>query len=432
MAIGVPGAAAFAILRHRLYGIEVVLKRTVVFAVLGAFVAAVYLALVLGVGSLVTDPGTNRLVVFAAAGIAALAFQPLRLRAGRLADRLVYGERASPYQVLSEFSERVGGTYSTDDVLPRLVRLLAAGTGATSTHVWLCVGNQLRPEASWPDDTVRPAVVARNGDGLPEFPGEGRGFAVRHRGELLGALTLSTPPSEPLTASQERLVEDLAAQVGLVLRNVRLIEELRASRQRIVAAQDARAKQLERNIHDGAQQQLVALAVKLRLARGLVRADPDRAESMLVDLQDVARSSLEDLRDLARGIYPPLLADAGLVEALTAQARKSSVPAEVEATGVSRYGQEVESAVYFACLEALQNVAKYAGAGRVRIELRSDDGRLTFSVIDDGFGFDTGGATLGTGLQGIADRIEAVGGTFLLRSAPGGGTSVGGSIPVAG
>jgi signal transduction histidine kinase len=214
-----------------------------------------------------------------------------------------------------------------------------------------------------------------------------------------------------------------------VLRNVRLIEELRASRRRIVTTQDERAKTLERNIHDGAQQQLVALAVKLRLAEGFARTDPERTASMLSDLQAEANDALENLRDLARGIYPPLLADRGLPAALEAQARKSAVPVDVQARGVDRYPQEIESAVYFSCLEALQNVAKYADASSASVELGHEDGHLTFRVTDDGRGFDATTRTYGTGLQGMADRLDSIGGTLEVTSSPGRGTTIAGRIP---
>jgi signal transduction histidine kinase len=153
---------------------------------------------------------------------------------------------------------------------------------------------------------------------------------------------------------------------------------------------------------------------------------------MLSDLQTDTQGALEDLRDLARGIYPPLLADRGLPTALEAQARKSPVPVTVEADGVARYPQGVESAVYFCALEALNNVAKYAGASRVEIRLAQTDGYLTFSVTDDGRGFDPAASGAGTGLQGMADRLEAVGGSLELTSAPGAGTTVTGSVPAGG
>jgi signal transduction histidine kinase len=199
-----------------------------------------------------------------------------------------------------------------------------------------------------------------------------------------------------------------------------------------VTAQDARAKALERNIHDGAQQQLGAMAVKLRLAEQLTERDAVKAREMLASLQGEMTEALENLRDLARGIYPPLLADRGLVTALDAQARKGAVPTTVEAEAVGRYPPEVEAAVYFCCLEALQNVAKYAGASRARILLSAGDGELHFSVEDDGRGFHAAATSYGTGLQGMADRLDAIGGTLHVRAEPGKGATITGRIPAEG
>jgi signal transduction histidine kinase len=253
---------------------------------------------------------------------------------------------------------------------------------------------------------------------------------VIHRGETLGALSMTTALSDPIDPVRERLVRDLAAQAGLVLRNVRLVEELRESRRRIVAAQDDRAKQLERNIHDGAQQQLVALAVKQRLAASLVGRDDDRARAILDELQGQTTRALEDLRDLARGIYPPLLADRGLEAALRAQAERAAIPVIVSADGAVRYPQEVEAAVYFSCLEAVQNITKYAEASRAEIRLTNGAGVLAFEVVDDGRGFDASATSYGTGLQGMADRLAAIGGELEIDSTPGVGTTVRGSVPL--
>jgi signal transduction histidine kinase len=238
------------------------------------------------------------------------------------------------------------------------------------------------------------------------------------------------PASDPMNPSKERLIRDLAAQAGLVLRNVRLFEELRASRQRLVSAQDAERRRLERNIHDGAQQQLVALQVKQRLVEGTIERDPSKALGMMSQLQADTTEALETLRDLARGIYPPLLADQGLGAALESQARKSPVPISVEAEGVARYPQDVEAAVYFCALEAMNNLAKYADASRAMVSLSQSDGTLRFSVSDDGVGFDVARDSNGTGLQGMADRIDAIGGSLEIRSAPGEGTTVVGRVPV--
>jgi signal transduction histidine kinase len=215
-----------------------------------------------------------------------------------------------------------------------------------------------------------------------------------------------------------------------VLQNVRLIEELRASRQRLVAAQDEERRKIERNLHDGVQQQLVALNVQLGLLSRTAERDPSKVPAMTEQLQVRATEALEDLRDLARGIYPPLLADQGLAAALEAQARKAAVPTTVTSEGVGRYDQAVESAIYFCSLEALNNVAKYAGASSAAIALAQEDGHLRFSVHDDGAGFDTTTTSYGTGLQGMADRLDAIGGSITVDSAPGNGTVVTGTVPV--
>jgi signal transduction histidine kinase len=428
--LGVPAAYLVAIFRHGLWDLDVVVKKTLQYGVLvagsTAVVGLVFVAIptaVFGVGGDVLDP-----VPIAIGAILAVGFMLIRTRARRWANRVVYGKRATPYEVLSEFGERVGETYSTEDVLPRMVQLLGDASGARTARVWLRIGDEMRVEASWPPGAAIPPAVPLRSDELPDFGEEA--FQVRHQGELLGALTVSPAPDDPMNPAKEKLIRDMAAQAGLVLRNVRLIEDLRESRRRIVSAQDERARALERNIHDGAQQQLVALSVQLRLAEGMVDRDPAKARELLADLQARTGETLEDLRDLARGIYPPLLADKGLPAALEAQARKSPVPVTVLPDGVGRYGPDVESAVYFCCLEALNNVAKYAEASTVEIRLAHVNGELRFDVIDDGRGFDPSATDHGTGLQGMADRIDAVGGALDVQSAPGRGTTVSGRLHV--
>jgi signal transduction histidine kinase len=416
----IPGSVGVAILKYRLYDIDLVIKKTVVFTL----VASVLTALYLGVIALATVGTVPRILV----GILLLVvtFNPVRRAARSLADRLVYGRRATSYEVLADFSEHMAETYATDDVLPRMAQILAGATGATTATVWLRVGGELRPAATSAGDP--PRAAAAPGDALPEIP-EDLVVEVRHQGELLGALSLSTPANDPLDPARRRLVSDLASQAGLVLRNARLIEELKASRQRLVAAQDEERRRLERNLHDGAQQQLVALSVKVRLAQQLTSRDPDGATAMLEDVQADATDALENLRQLARGIYPPLLADKGLVTALEAQVRRAAIPVRVHGEGVERYGQDVEAAVYFSCLEALQNVAKYADATQAEVVLSNGDGVLRFEVRDDGVGFDPASTGYGTGLQGIADRLAALEGSVEIQSALGQGTAVIGSVP---
>ena len=425
LGIGIPIACAVAILKYHLYDLDIVVKRTVVFTIVAAFITLLYL------GALALAAFTS-IGAIAGAVIFVLTFNPVRRRAKALADRVVYGKRATPFEVLSEFSANLGDTYSVDDVLPRMTQLLAASTGADDVRIWLRRDRSLVDVARWPAEAPSAPMRELVDDALPSYGPAISAFAVSHQGELLGAITLSMPPSDPIDASKQRLILGLASQAGLALQNVRLVDDLRASRRRIVAAQDERAKKLERNIHDGAQQQLVALAVKLRLLEHQIERDPAEARAMASALQESANETLEDLRDLARGIYPPLLADKGLGPALEAQARKAAMPVTVSADGIARFGADVESAVYFSCLEALQNAAKYAEARAVRVRLTNGAGDLRFEVTDDGRGFDPTTTNYGTGLQGIADRLAAVGGELTVTSAPGDGTAVAGSIPLAG
>ncbi|HSJ51980.1 MAG TPA: histidine kinase [Actinomycetota bacterium] len=428
--IALPVAIGISVLQYRLFDLDVVVKKTLIAGSLVLLVVAVYGTLVWLFGASTTDGGTS-VWYFLVPLLLGIAFRPVMRLSRKVADRLVYGRRATPYEVLTEFSERVGDAYATDDILGRMAQILGQGVGASIARVWLLVGAELRAETTWPSDAPSPPAVAMRADRLPDLPGQ-TVVEVRDRGELLGALSVAMPPSDPMTPAKEKLVRDLAAQAGLVLRNVRLVEELRASQRRIVAAQDQERRRIERNIHDGAQQQLVALAVKARLARQLAERDPIQAVEVLSQIEAETQTALEDLRDLARGIYPPLLADKGLPAALEAQARKSPVPVDVDADGVGRLPQDVEGAVYFSVLEALQNVAKYADATRASVRLRIADGDMTFEVEDDGNGFDASSTGYGTGLQGIADRLAALEGDLEVRSAPNEGTVLTGHVPLGG
>jgi signal transduction histidine kinase len=439
---GIPVSVGVAILRYRLYDIDIVISRTLVYGALAVFITAVYVAIVVGIGNLIGSGGQPNLALsIVATAVVAVAFQPVRERLQTIANRLVYGKRATPYEVLSQFSERVAESYAAADVLPRMAHVLADGTGAERAQVWLRAGATLRPAAVWPSTNgtapaETPESVSLVGDTVSEIPEATRVVEVRHQGELLGALTVTKRQGESLTPVEEKLLDDLASQAGLVLKNVGLtaellqrLEDLRASRQRLVAAQDEERRRLERNLHDGAQQNLVALKVKLGLAEVLAGKDPARAKALVGELKSDADEALETLRDLARGIYPPLLADKGLAAALQAQARKATVPVDVESDGTGRYPQEVEAAIYFCCLEALQNIQKYANASIATVRLIESDGGLSVEVSDDGKGFDPAVVRKGSGLQNMEDRLAAMGGTVAIRSAPGEGTSVTARIP---
>ncbi|HEY6468298.1 MAG TPA: sensor histidine kinase [Candidatus Dormibacteraeota bacterium] len=435
--VAIPGAIGIAVLKYQLYDIDVLISRTLVYGVLAAFITAVYVGIAVGVGTLVGSGGKPNLALsIVATAIVAVGFQPVRERVQRVANRLVYGKRATPYEVLSEFSGRVAETYAADEVLPRMARVLQEGTGAESATVWLRGSAELRPAATYPDGTEIHEPLPMSNGSPPLLPDTTRAVEVRHQGELLGALSVSKRRGEALTPIEDKLIDDLALQAGLVLKNVGLsadlqlrLDELRASRQRLVHAQDLERRRLERNLHDGAQQHLVALKVKLGLVEMLLGRDPAKAAATLGQLKGDADEALETLRDLARGIYPPLLADKGLVVALESQARKATVPVSVEAGAVTRYSQDVEATVYFCVLEALQNVQKYAGATQVVVRLSAGNGTLAFSVLDDGAGFDPAVAKKGAGLTNMADRIDALNGSVLVTSHLGAGTTVHGELP---
>jgi len=437
--VAFPVAAAISIFKYRLYDVDIVISRTIVYGALAVFITAVYVGIAVGIGALAGGGGKPNLgLSILATAIVAVGFQPVRERLQRVANRLVYGKRATPYEVLSEFSAHVADTYAADEVLPRMARVLQEGTGAESATVWLRSGDQLRPAATYPlSEVEQPSLPIANG-ALPAIASASRSAVVVQQGEVLGALSIAKRKGEALTPIEVKLVDDLAHQAGLVLKNVGLtaellhrLEELRISRQRLVRAQDEERRRLERNLHDGAQQHLVALKVKISLLETLRAKNPDGAAAMLTDLKSDADEALETLRELARGIYPPLLADKGLRAALEAQARKATLPVTIDADGVGRYPPDVEAAVYFCCLEALQNVQKYAKASRATVRLSADDSHLLFEVVDDGGGFDAATAKLGSGLQNMSDRIDALGGTFALESTPGAGASVRATLPVA-
>jgi signal transduction histidine kinase len=365
----------------------------------------------------------------------AAAIAPAQQRVQRAANRLVYGPRATPYEVLSTLSERMGDALPAEDTMALMARLLAQATAADRADVWLVVGDSIRLAAGHPEATDEASYRLDSG-ALPDLGPVTATAAVRHGDQLLGALTVTKPRAETLALREHKLLTDLAAQAALVLRNAQLtaelvgrLAELRASRQRLVQATDDTRRQLERNLHDGAQQQLVAIKIKLGLAHRM--ADGDQTLGPLLStLADETGDAIDNLRDLARGIYPPLLADQGLVAALRAQATKAPLDVTVEAGDIGRFHQNVEAAVYFCCLEALQNIVKYAGADHAHITLDfNGSSLLRFSVRDNGVGFDPESTGRGAGLQNIADRLDALDGTLQIDSQPGAGTTLRGSLP---
>jgi len=412
-----------------------------------AFVITVYVVVVLGGGVLIgkTSSPSLPLSVLATA-IVALAFEPVQARLERAAAELLRGGAPSPYEVLSRFSENVTGSYPTEELPSRMATLLGEGTGAAWAQVWLTVQGELTLAASWPETsepvTEPPRLAADARDSTGELR---RAVSVRHAGALLGVLRLQERPGSPLTSVEERLFTGLAAQAGLVLRLAGLraelaarhaellvrADELRLSRERLIETQDAERRRLERDIHDGAQQHLVALAVNLRLAETVAAKSPERAAKVLEAQSEAAREAIDTLTQLSRGIYPRLLADEGMVQALRAALAISPIPVRVEAVDVPRLPSAIEAALYFCCMEAVQNAAKHSLASRVTVTIGTQDGSVRMTVDDDGEGFDVSYAEPGAGLTNMRDRIDAAGGQLQMTSTPGVGTRVDVHVPVS-
>jgi signal transduction histidine kinase len=450
--------------------VDRLLTHTVALAGLTGLVVAVYVVVVLGLGHTPTgDERTLLLLSMVAAALAALLYLPARRWLTERANRLVYGERVAPDETLRTFGQRLTRSMPMEELLLQLAESLRKSMVLAAAEVWTGQDGRYELAATVPHRQppalhVGPkelTVVARAGVSggtwveiwLPAIVGPEGSAALRvapvaHAGELLGLIVARRrADGEPFTEAEDRVLTELARQVGLALHNVQLDtalqasmdelkvrnEELQLSRARIVAAGDAERRTLERNLHDGAQQHLVALAVKLRLAGDAVDDDPDDAKVLIDELKGDVREAIAELRSLAHGIFPPLLVSDGLAGALTAATGRAALPTTLDAAGVGRYSPEIETAVYFCVLEALQNAGKHAGDGSsARVRVWEDDGQLRFEVTDDGVGFDaSASAEPGHGFVNMGDRLGACGGVLRVRSAPGAGTTVAGSLPLS-
>ncbi len=429
----IPLAVGVAIMRYRLYEIDRIISRSVTYGLLAVFIGGVYVAIVVGLGALLGGD-TGFALSIAATALVAIAFQPMRRWVERWANRLVYGERATPHEILVQFSHG-SSELSDDELIEHAPKLIVDGTGAKTAALWVRFDGGFRTASTWPRDSA-----ARLLDDVEEFddPEADRSWPVLHDGELLGGISLTKEQGETVTHAEATLLADLAAGLGLALRNTRLtgqlrrqIAELEASRERVLAAADAARRDLENTLDSGPQQQLVALKVKLGPTRKRAeQLGATKTAALLTQLEQQAGDAIAAVRDFARGIYPPLLEAEGLAVAIGQQARTSTLDVSVRGHDVVRYPREVESAVYFTVLEALQNTTKYANANSATVSFTAVNGSLEFEITDDGHGFDTATTEPGTGLNGIADRLDTVGGFVTISSEPGSGTRIVGAVPV--
>jgi signal transduction histidine kinase len=422
--MAVPLAIGVAILRHRLYDIDIVISRGLVYAGLAAFITVAYLLVVVGIGFVVGTGGRPNLPLSVVAmALVVVLIQPVRVRLQRLANRLVYGVPSDPYAVLAELS-RTAAAGDLDHALAQIAQTLARGMGSRRARVRLLLLGGPARTATWP----------------PGATGNfGQTFAVIDGGETVGEIETEGSGDQGLTGA-------LTGQAGLALRTLRLsaelaarvaqleeqAEEVAASRTRLVQAQEAERRRLERDLHDGIQQDLVVLIAKARLARNQLDRDPTLAAETLAELQSSAQHAIADLRSLARGIHPAVLSSRGLVEAIDSMAARMPVGVRVDADTTVRevrYAPEIEGAAYFVVAEGLANVLKHSGATEATVTISASGSCLRVAIADDGRGFDPG-VVRESGLRGLRDRVEALGGHIEIDSGRS-GTRLDVSLPAA-
>ena len=430
--VGIPGATALAIFRYRLYDVDLVISKTIVYTGLALFITAAYVAIVVGVGALLGRDRSGTALQIVATAAVAIAFEPARQRLQHVANRLVYGKRATPYEVMASFGHRMSVVPSVDDVLPDMAETTARGVGATAARVTIELADGRERSVTWPTGDVFTE---------PTF-----GLPVRHADERVGEIEIVKPPNEPLRQAERALLEDLAGNAGLALHNVRLAsdleakavelarqnEEIERSRERLVTARDAQRRRLERELRDGVGTELASIRDEIGSDAERVDSDPMLVERSLDKLGVRANAALEDLRDVARGIFPPLLIDKGLGVALDALVRKAGPGATIEIDPdilATRFDPAAENALYFCCVQALQNARRHAPGAPVTIHLTTEQDDLVFVVRDEGPGFDPAGTRAREGMQIMTDRVAALGGTISVESAQDRGTTVTGRLP---
>jgi signal transduction histidine kinase len=416
------------------FGIDRSARRSMVYRALWLVIAVVYVAAAAALGLIAGQHMPVEAAVLLVAA-AALLFQPAQRRLERLADRWVFGARLDGYEVLTRFGAMLETSPGPSDLLPRLAAAIREGLGLQ----WARVRLDLPAGGSLP-------TTGTAGLEPGEVPEAALIVPLNHAGTVLGRIECGPRRDGPLLDEDRRLLANLAGQAAAAAHNLHLTAELSdrldlirrqateltASRARVAQTQDAERQRIQRDLHDGVQQDLVALTANLALARERLRRGDPRADESLAELQRDMSGLLGQLRDFAHAIHPPVLADQGLLEAIEAQAARLPLEVVIEADpalrGV-RYPPQVETATWYVVSEALTNAVKHARARRVLVALAQPDGHLAVEVRDDGCGFDQ--ATVrGLGLASLADRMAIVDGALRIDSSPGRGTTLRAEVPL--
>ena len=420
MTLSIAVAATVAIVRYRLYDIDVVINRTLVYGIMTGIVLTIYGAIVGGVGVLLQTE-TNWWLALLATGLVAMLFQPIHRRLQRGVNRLLYGQRDEPFEVLSQLGQRLEMTLTPDSLYPTIVEAVAQALRLPYAALEVSDGDGFRLVESYGRPVARPAT-------LP----------LTNQGEVVGRLLVSARTArEEFSEADRRLLQNIARQAGAAVYNVQLTADLQRSRQQLVAGREEERRRLRRDLHDGLGPALASLLLQVRALRRLVSDNPPAAEALADELQGDIRAAIDDIRRVVHELRPPALDDLGLVPALRVMAAKigaagaAGLPVTVNAPDdLPPLPAAVEVAAYRIIQEALTNVVHHAQARCATVGLRID-GALTVEVADDGVGF-RGGRAGGLGLHSMRERATELGGSFSVECPAAGGTVVRARLPVEG
>jgi len=410
----VPAAIGIAVFRYRLFDIELIFSRTLVYATLTTGVVAGYLVIFLAVDQLVGIRGVAGVI---AAALVAMGFQPLREVLQRRVHRLVYGDRSDPYAALARLGQRLQSAPDPSEVFTTIVDGVSA-----ALRLGYCAVSLRR------DDTLEVAAEQGLRGREPEFV-----LPLSYQGDEIGQLIAEPAPRSVLSATDRQLLDDLARQAGAAVHSVRVMSDLQRSRERLIAAREEERLRLRRDLHDGLGPTLAALVFKIGLIRDSVHDDPARSDRLLQELGGETKNAIADIRSLVYALRPPALDELGLVGALREQAALLGESTGLEIAVASPHLPElppaVEVAAYRIVTEALTNVARHAQASRCDVELDLRDG-LEIDVYDDGIGF-AESARPGVGLRSMRERADELGGSFTAGKCAPHGTRIQVRLPVA-
>ena len=403
-----PISMAIGILRYRLFDIDLIVSRTVLWSLLTVFVFGVYVIIVGVVGSRLTQVHDMALSLIAT-GIVAVCFQPVRQRLQTAVNQFVYGDRDDPYAAIARLGRRLDAISTSDELLPAIVESVAQALKLPYAAISLRSDSFLAPAVSYGTLPERGELLTR---------------PLTYNAEPVGELILaSRTPGEPLAASDLRLVDDLARQIGVAAHAVQLTADLQHSREQLVIAREEERRRIRNDLHDGLGPVLSGLKLRAETARNLVGDNP-QVDALLADIALRTETAVADVRRLVYSLRPPALDDLGLGAALEELGYQAELPVTVTLPEpMPSLSAAVEVAVFRITQEALTNIARHAGATAARIELSTEPNQLAMSISDDGRGLPAD-VRFGVGLRSMRERVSELGGTMTVESSDGAGTTI--------